>query len=411
MNGCSPSLQKMGNVRPDTIPEVAVNETDTRDPLVWAGILADEISAVADEIEKTRRIPAALFARLHEARLCRMLLPRSFDGDEIHPGHYMRVIETIARRDASVAWNLFVANSAALLAAHLEPVTAQIIFGPADALVAWGPPSAIVAKAEPGGYRVSGRWDFASGCRNATWMGAHCWVRDTEGELRKNQYGQSAVLSLLFPVAQATLLDTWDTIGLRGTASDSYSVEDLFVAEEFTGTREVPEARREPGPLYGFPMQGIYAVGVAGVALGTACEMLDAFKGLSSAKTPRGYTRLADSAAVQSGVARAAARIGAARAYILDTLDEIYAHAGAKGAIGVEDRARVRLATSNAIQGGIEVADWVYKQAGVDAIFPGGDFQRRFRDIHTLSQQIQSRDTHFEAVGQVLLGSPPAVFY
>ena len=207
MNGCSPSLQKMGNVRPNTIPEVAVDETDTRDPLVWAGILADEISAVADEIEETRRIPAALFARLHEARLCRMLLPRSFDGDEIHPGHYMRVIETIARRDASVAWNLFVANSAALLAAHLEPVTAQTIFGPADALVAWGPPSAIVAKAEPGGYRVSGRWDFASGCRNATWMGAHCWVRDTEGELRKNQYGQSAVLSLLFPVAQATLLD------------------------------------------------------------------------------------------------------------------------------------------------------------------------------------------------------------
>jgi len=401
----------MTSIHSDTISKVAVSEIHTHDPLVWAGLLADEISAAVDEIEATRRIPPALLARLHEARLCRMLLPRSFDGDELHPGHYIRVIEAVARRDASVAWNLFVANSAALLAAHLEPATAQTIFGPADALVAWGPPSAVVAEAEPGGYRVSGRWGFASGCRNATWMGAHCRVRDADGALRKNQYGQSAVLSMLFPAEQATLLDTWDTIGLRGTASDTYVVEGLFVAEAFTGTREAPEARREPGPLYAFPMQGIYAVGVAGVALGTAGEMLDAFTGLASDKAPRGYSRLADSATIQSGVAKAAARLGAARSYILATLEEIYAHAGAKGAIAVEDRARVRLATSNAIQGGIEVADWVYKQAGVDAIFPGGAFQRRFRDMHTLSQQIQSRDAHFEAVGQVLLGSPPAVFY
>lgn len=381
------------------------------DPLTRAQALGGDIAAAADEIERMRRIPAALLGQIHDARLCRMLLPRAFDGDEVEPRIYLLTIEAVARRDASIAWNLFVANSAALLAAHLEPATARTIFGPANALVAWGPPNATIATIEPGGYRVSGRWDFASGCRNATWMGLHCMIAEPGGDPRLNENGRPAIRSMLFPVEKATLIDTWDTIGLRGTASDSYNVEDLFVADEFTATREEPDARREPGPLYAFPMQGLYAVGVAGVALGAAGAMLDAFKELALDKTPRGLGRLAGSAAVQSGIARAEARLGAARAYALEVLGDVYARAGPDRAIDIPERARVRLTASNAIHGAIEVAGWVYKQAGVNAIFPGGPFQRRFRDINTLSQQIQSRDSHFEAIGQVLLGQPPAVFY
>jgi len=158
-------------------------------------------------------------------------------------------------------------------------------------------------------------------------------------------------------------------------------------------------------------MQGLYAIGVAGVALGIAGAMLDAFKDLAGGKTPRGLALLAERAAVQGGVARAEARLGAARAYALATLAEIYARARPNAPIDVPDRARVRLSASNAIQGAIEVADWIHKQAGVDAIFQGGPFERRFRDMHTLSQQIQSCDAHFEAVGKVLLGRPPEVFF
>lgn len=381
------------------------------DPLARARALGDDIAAAADGIDRTRRIPSALLDQVHRARLCRMLLPRAFDGDEVEPGAYLLAIETVARRDASIAWNLFVANSAALIAPYLEPATARAVFAPADALVAWGPPNATVATIEPGGYRVSGRWDFASGCRNATWMGLHCHVAGPDGKPRLNRAGRPEIRTMLFPAEKATLIDTWDTIGLRGTASDSYSVEHLYVADEFTGTREEPESRRDPGRLYAFPMQGLYAVGVAGVALGIAGAMLDAFKALAAGKTPRGLSRLADSAAVQSGVAQAESRLGAARAYALETLADIYARARPDAPIDVPDRARVRLSASNAIHGSIEVADWTYKRAGVDAIFRGGPFQRRFRDIHTLSQQIQSRDAHFEAVGQVMLGRPPAVFF
>jgi alkylation response protein AidB-like acyl-CoA dehydrogenase len=214
----------------------------------------------------------------------------------------------------------------------------------------------------------------------------------------------------LFPVEQARLLENWNPIGLRGTASESYTVEDLFVPEEFTGTREDPTLRREPGPLYAFPQQTLYSVGIASVALGIARGMLDAFIELALRKTPRGTGRLADNAVIQAEVARAEARLGAARCYLLDIVTEIYRRAGPSAPIDIPDRARARLAGSNAITSAVAVANRTYKAAGVDAIFPGSPFERRFRDIHTLSQQIQSRDAHYESIGQVLLGQPPEVF-
>jgi alkylation response protein AidB-like acyl-CoA dehydrogenase len=348
---------------------------------------------------------------LVRSRLLRMLLPRSAGGDETEPAAYLAAVEAIARHDASVAWNVFVANSSALIAAFLDPGIAREIFADAATIIAWGPPNASRASAVAGGYRVSGTWDFASGCRHASWMGAHCHVVEANGLLRLNRQGRPIIRTLLFPISQATLIDTWNTIGLRGTGSDSYSVSDIFVPEAYSATREEPELRRERGPLYAFTMQGLYAVGVASVALGVARGMLDGFIALASRKAPRGLSRMADSAVVQGDVARAEARLGAARAYLVETLSSIYASATDIASISIADRARVRLACTNAIHGAIEVADFTYKGAGVDAIFPGTPFERRFRDIHTLSQQIQSRGAHFEAVGQVLLGMPPEPFF
>ena len=381
------------------------------DPVARAKALGPRILAAGDEVERTRRIPEPLLTELFEARLFRLLLPRSVGGEQVDPSTYLAAIEEVSRHDASIGWNMFVANSSSLIAPFLEPDTARTIFASPRTVLSWGPPNGCELHAEPGGYRVTGRWDFASGCRQANWMGAHAHVREADGTLRKNRFGRPTVRTVLFPVGKATLLNTWNTIGLRGTASDSYTVENVFVADAFSSTREDPTLRRERGPLYAFTMQGLYAVGVAGVALGTARAMLDAFIDLAQRKTPRGLGRLADSALVRAETAQAQARLGSARAYLLETLVDIHATADDIEPIGLEDRARVRLACANAIHGAIEVADWVYKAAGVDAIFPGSPFERRFRDIHTLSQQIQSRSSHFEAVGQILLGEAPDVFF
>lgn len=380
------------------------------DPVARARELGAEIVGAADEIERTRRIPEPLLSRLHESRLFRMLLPRSVGGDETEPAIYVAAIEELARHDASVAWNVFVSNSSALIAPYLEPAANRAIFADPRAIVSWGPPNASRARAVDGGYRVSGQWDFSSGCRQASWMGVHCNVVEADGSLRLNRFGRPTIRTLLFPASEATLLDTWNTIGLRGTASDSYRVDDLFVTEMFSSTREDPTLRRERGPLYAFTMQGLYAAGVAAVALGIARAMLSELMTLASRKVPRGLSRLADSALVQADVARAEARLGSARAYLMETLTTIYAHADDVAPIEVADRARVRLACTNAIHGAAEVVDFAYKAAGVDAIFPGSPFERRFRDMHTLSQQIQARSAHFEQVGQVLLGVPPEVF-
>jgi alkylation response protein AidB-like acyl-CoA dehydrogenase len=387
-----------------------MDDQDRSSPIARARDLKAAIAAASDAIETTRRVPAPLLARLHESRLLRMLLPRATGGDQIAPATYLLAVEEVARHDGSTGWIVFVGNSCALIAAYLDPAAARTIFGDPSSTVAWGPPNASRATAVAGGYRVSGTWDFASGCRHARWMGAHCQVVEADGSVRRDARGRPAIRTLLFPARDATLIDTWNTIGLRGTGSDSYRVDDVFVPEAFTAARADAASRVEAGPLYAFTMPGLYAVGVASVALGIARAMLDAFMALAATKTPRGLARLADNAVVQADVARAEARLGAARAYLVETLETIYARADEVDPIDVGDRARVRLACTNAIHGAIEVADFTYKAAGVDAIFPGSPFERRFRDIHTLSQQIQARNAHFEEVGQVLLGMPPEGF-
>jgi alkylation response protein AidB-like acyl-CoA dehydrogenase len=381
------------------------------DPLARARDLANTIAAAADEAERLRRLPQALVDRLHEARLFRMLYPRSVGGDEIEPGLYVLAVAELARADGSVGWCASIANSTGLFAPYLGLDGARRVFGPPHSTCAWGPPNNSRGVAVPGGYRITGRWDFASGCRHASWMGAHGTVVEPDGSLRLNRFGRPTLLTWLFPAEKATLLDNWHPIGLRGTASESYTVKDLFVPEEMTGTREDPSLRREPGKLYAFPQQTLYSVGIGSVALGIARGMLDAFVELAQKKTPRGTGRLADSAVIQAEIARCEAKLGSAGAYLVDTLREIYDRADDLAPIDIPDRARVRLAASHAITSAAAVADWTYKAAGVDAIFPGSPFERRFRDIHTVTQQIQSRDAHYETVGQVLLGQPPEVFF
>ncbi len=391
------SGRQMDDVRPAT-------------PLARARELAKAIAAHAETIELRRRLPAALLDELHDRRLFRMLLPRSVGGDEVMPGAYVEAVEELARADGSVSWCVSIANSTGLIAPYLAPEVAHEIFADPRATVAWGPPNDCTAQAVPGGYRVTGRWDFASGCRHARWIGAHGPVREADGSLRLHPNGRPAIRTWLFPVEQATLLDNWNPIGLRGTASESYTVGDLFVPEAFSSTREDPTLRREPGRLYAFPQQTLYSVGIASVALGIARGMLDAFIVLAAEKAPRGMVRLADNAVIQAAVARADARLGSAREFLLATVGAIHQTADEVAPIGVAERARVRLAGVNAIHNAVAVADYTYKAAGVDAIFPGSPFERRFRDIHTLSQQIQSRDAHYESIGQVLFGNPPAIF-
>jgi alkylation response protein AidB-like acyl-CoA dehydrogenase len=384
-----------------------------QEPLDRARQLLPLIAASADQAERERRLPGPLQDALLEAGLYRLLLPRALGGGEIDPVTFVRIMEEIGAVDASTAWCLCQASGCSMVAAYLSPEAAWEVFGSDPrAVLAWGPGPGARAVAVDGGYRVSGTWAFASGGRHATWFGGYCPIFEVDGTPRQRPGGSPDARTMLFPAACATMIDVWHVIGLRGTGSDSYSVTDLLVPREHSLVRDSPAERRHPGPLYCFTSGNLYASGFAGVALGLARTMLDALVGLARDKTPRGFSRsLRESTVVQADVARAEARLGAARAFLLGSLEEIWGAVRRTGQLELARRVRIRLAATHAIEQAVAVVDMAYHAAGATAIFESGAFERRFRDIHAVAQQMQGRATHFETVGQFLLGLPPDPTY
>jgi indole-3-acetate monooxygenase len=373
-----------------------------------ARALAPLLEASAEQVEAGRRLTATLLDGLHQAALFRLLLPRVLGGAEIDPATFVQVIEEIAKYDGSAAWCLCQAGGCAMTAAYLSAEVARQVFGDSHAVLAWGPGPDARAVAVDGGYRVTGTWSFASGCRHATWLGGHCPILDTDGSPRRRPDGRRQERTMLFPAASAEIVDVWHVSGLRGTGSDAFSVTDLYVPHEYSVSRDDPAERRQPGPLYCFPAGSLYASGFAGVALGLARAMLDAFVELAREKTPRGGRRtLRDNHVVQSQVAQAEARLRSARMFLLGSLDEIWGEVGRSGTLALEQRMTIRLAATYAIHQARDVADTAYAAAGSSAIFTAGAFERRFRDIHAVTQQLQGRHAHFETVGQFLLGLDP----
>jgi len=378
------------------------------DPLARVRELAPLIESSAAEGERIRRLPEALVAALHDAGLYRLLLPRALGGAELDPVGFTRVMEAVSRADASTAWCLCQASGCTMITGYVAPEVAREIFGDPRAVLAWGPSPDGRAVLADGGYRVSGTFTFASGCRQGTWLGGQCTVHEGSGAPRRRPDGSVEARWMLFPAAQAAIVDTWQVIGLRATGSDSFTVSDLFVPQEHSAARDDPAERRHGWPLYCFPTTSLYASGFAGVALGNARSTLDAFVRLAQAKRPRGLTQpLRESAVIQSELARSEARVGAARALLLTSLDEVWRGVVETGRLELGERVRIRLAATHAITEATAAVDWAYHAAGATAIFDAHPFERRFRDAHTVAQQVQGRQTHFETVGRVLLGLEP----
>jgi indole-3-acetate monooxygenase len=367
---------------------------------------APELAAAAAEIERRRELPEPVVAALVERDFFGLLLPRSLGGAELLPASFVPVIEEIAKADASTAWCLNQASGCSMTAAYLEPAAAREIFGGPRSILAWGPGPG-KARAVDGGYRVTATFSFASGSHNATWLGCHVPVVEADGTPHLNCDGSPVIRTMLFPKSSAQMIDIWHVIGLKGTGSDRFSVEDLFVPDQHTATRD-DEARREEGLLYRFSSLQLYAAGFAGVAMGIARSTLEAFVGLAHDKVPfRSGSTLRDNHLIQSQVAQAEARLCAARAFLLGSLEEITAEIERTGHITLDQRMDIRLASTFAIHQSLQVVDTAYHAAGSTAIFEENPFERRFRDIHTVSQQLQGRQEHFETVGQYLLGLDP----
>jgi alkylation response protein AidB-like acyl-CoA dehydrogenase len=386
----------------------ATEATQVAEAVDRARAVVELLRSSADRIEAARALPPDIVAALHQARLFRLLLPRSLGGDELHLKTLAQVMEVMGSADASTAWCMGQGAGCAMAAAYLKPEVARRFFGPTDAVLAWGAGIQGKATAVDGGYRVTGKWAFASGCANATLLGGHSYVFERDGTPRRRADGRHADRTALFVKSKATIHDMWHTIGLRGTASYTYEVTDLFVPQEETIDREEPMEVVEPGTLYFFSATLAYAVAFSALMLGLAQSLVADLKALAMTKTPRGApSTLKESPVFQSQLAVLEARLRACRAYLHATLDEIWDKVEAQRELTIEDAANLKLATTYAINQGVEVATEAYRAAGNNAIFATNSFERRLRDVFSASQQTQGRPSNFTTIGRVMLGLPP----
>lgn len=371
-----------------------------------AQALRPAVAAAAAQIEANRRLPESLLDQLHGAQLFRLLLPRSANGIETDPVTFFHVIEAIAREDASTAWCLSQAGGCAMAAAYLDLPVAQAVFGDDPrAVLAWGPGPKVKAVACAGGYRISGDWSFNSGGRHATWLGAHCPIFNEDGSPMLGDDGVQLERTMLVRTEDVVWTDIWTTVGLRGTASDMFTLKDYFVRADHSITRDFDKECREDGPLYRMSAGTCYMVGFAGVACGIARGALDNFVDVARNKVPRGQkTGLRDNAVIQSNLAVTEVELRSARAYLLQSMADIWNDLAGGATITLEQRMIIRMASTNAIQKGRKAVDFAYEAAGATAIFESHPLERRFRDMHTVTQQVQGRLSHFENVGAWMLG-------
>ena len=261
------------------------------------------------------------------------------------------------------------------------------------------------ATAVPGGYRVSGRWPFGSGCHHCTWLTSGCIVYDGDGP-RLTAQGLPDTRICFLPADRCNIFDTWTTTGLRGSASHDYAVTDLFVPEEHTfNLAHSPIQRSEP--LYAF--RRLYLFGHAAIPLGIARSAIEALLVLATQKvvsSGRGpvATGLRDEAFLQAAVARAEALIGSARAYVVDVLHDLWTTLVAGNAPSAVQRARFRLCITHAHIAGVEAVDLMYNMAGGTAVYATNPFDPLFRDIHTVNQHAVVWPKTLEPIGRLLLG-------
>ncbi|MEM1034392.1 MAG: acyl-CoA dehydrogenase family protein [Myxococcota bacterium] len=383
--------------------EAAREDVDTR-----ARGLVAPLRERSDEIERGRRLPAEVAADIATAGMFRLLVPKSFGGAEVRPEAFVRTLSTLAEGDAAAAWCVMTGATTSLLSAYLPPEAAAAIWGNDPKVVTAGvfAPSGRAVPTE-GGYRLSGRWSFASGCDNATWCMGGALVMD--GETPRAIDGKPEIRSLLFRAEAARIVDTWDVAGLNGTGSHDLVVEDVFVPASHTACL-MTDAPQHDGTLYRFPVFGLLAAGVAAVALGIGRAAIDELTALVRRKRSFGGGRtLAEQDLVQVEVARAEAELGAGRAFLLERCEAAWAAAEA-GALTPADRAGLRLAATHATRAAVRAVDAMYQAGGGTALYRSkSPLQRHFRDVHTVTQHIMVAPNTDKTVGRVLLGVPTDV--
>lgn len=384
-----------------------MSQTKQNDIVTATIDLAQQIRAAREELEVARHLPLSLVQVMSNAGLFQLHLPRSMGGPEYPPLTAFRVIEELSRVDGSVGWCAMIAGAGSLFAGWLTPDVGRELFGqPPDARIAGSVRPEGLAYPVAGGYRVKGQWNFASGVNHANWLFCSCLVMDGD-QPRQTPSGLPESLSLMVPADAATIVDTWSVVGMCGTGSHDFVVDDVFVPTAHTLSLSTPP--KEVGTLY-HPRLFLTSVWTSTVAnaLGIARGAIDAFVELASHRhSTTSTTLLRERPYVQSRVAEAEAIVCAARAYVIDAVG--HAWQAICEEVPEPDRkiAQARLAITHGMHEAVRAVDLVFHAAGSNAVYRKYPLERYFRDVHAAVQHAAGLPSHFENAGKVLLGLRP----
>jgi alkylation response protein AidB-like acyl-CoA dehydrogenase len=378
------------------------------DMVAAARQLSPQIVASRQETERLRQIPPALADALARAGLYQMYLPRSMSGPELPPLTVFEAVEEASMADGSVGWCLMNANVIALAAGWLAPEVGRRNFGvPPDLRGAGSLRPQGRAWLVENGYRLKGRWNFASGVDNANWLFCPSLVMDGERP-RLTPAGTPVTRTMWIPASAASSVDTWSVMGMRGTGSHDFIVDDVFVTEFQSICLTDPSSN--PGPLY--RPRFFFALAhllFAANSLGIARSSINSLIEMASRKASTLSTDLLrDRPTVQARVAQAEAIVNAARCYVIDALSGLWTAICAHQADPSREIAQLRLAIPHAIHESVRAVDLVFHAAGTNAMYLGNPLEQQFRDVHVAALHFAAFPAHFEAAGKVLMGLRPS---
>ena len=359
-------------------------------------------------------MPPALVEQLHAAGFYRLVIPRALGGLQADPLTYLRVVELLAEGAGSVGWNLANNSIGQLVTLGLPDEGVHEIYAcGADTVIA-GTAVQGGGQAMPvdGGYRVSGRWSFGSGCQESAWMLGSFQILD-DGQPRRRSDGGSLDWRGVFPREQATIVDgSWDVAGLRGTGSFDWTVEDVFLPERRTvahvGVPLDNQWARWPGITYALPSQAWVGPHHSAVITGIARAGINALIQLANEKTPRGRTgMLCENPQVQDAIGRADAILNAGRVYRRTMITALWNTIAAGGETTLEQRARCRLASTYAADSAREAMDLVYRHGGSTSFKRESRLAECWRDLHVVGQTVTVAPEWYPIGGRALMGMDP----
>ena len=386
---------------------MATDQQSQLDYIELAQQLAPVIKENAERINSERQIPSDIAEDLADRGFFRLLLPKSLGGAELEHSKFLNILEIIAESDTSTAWCLNQNNVWSTSSTRMPESTASEIWKEQRAVVTNGPPSG-ACKAIPteDGHILSGRWNFSSGCTHATWIAALCPIGNKDGSTLVSTDRKDMKIFLI-PKKQVEFVDTWDAKGMRGTSSFGFELSDMFVPSNHSYDQDDAEPWNN-GPHYIIPRTLLFAAGFSTVALATAKASIDiAVDSASAGQSGRKQALMRDQGTVQRSIGEARAIYSASRAFLRESMSTVWQSANSQGSLTLEERINLRLASTHAIRTSANVVDICYNLCGSGAIFASNPIQRRFQDIHVITQHLQGHPTNYESAGQFFLGFEP----